>query len=192
LKCDILILRKNAAIQTLLFFPPVEYERAACGTRAVLFVPGGAEEGDEVMARPRKIQSAKKLAEKWAEYKDYCDNRKVLVHDFSSKNSEFVSAELKKSVTYTIEGFCVYIGLSRQCFYDYYDKDERFADIVTRIREECETDAREKFELGVIPSQLAGLWMSKYGYSTKQNMAAELSAGKELPKLYEALTGDDK
>ena len=141
--------------------------------------------------RPRKIASAKKLAEKWAEYKDYCDNRKVLVHDFSSKNSEFVSAELKKSVTYTIEGFCVYIGLSRQCFYDYYDKDERFADIVTRIREECETDAREKFELGVIPSQLAGLWMSKYGYSTKQNMAAELSASKELPKLYEALAGDD-
>ena len=144
------------------------------------------------MARPRKIQSAKKLAEKWAEYKQYCNNRKVLVHDFSSKNSEFVSAELKKSVTYTIEGFCVYIGLSRQCFYDYYDKDERFADIVTRIREECETDAREKFELGVIPSQLAGLWMSKYGYSTKKDMAAELSAGKELPKLYEALTGDDK
>ena len=38
MRCDILILRKNAAIQTLLFFPPVEYERAACGTRAVLFV----------------------------------------------------------------------------------------------------------------------------------------------------------
>ena len=37
------------------------------------------------------------------------------------------------------------------------------------MREECEIDAREKFELGVIPSQLAGLWMSNYGYSTKMD-----------------------
>ena len=149
-------------------------------------------EGDEVMARPRKIQSAKKLAEKWSEYKEYCNNRRAIVHDFSSKNSEFVSAELRKPVTYTIEGFCVYLEISRSTFYEIYGEDERFSDIVTRIREECEIDAREKFEQGVVPSQLAGLWMSKYGYSAKKDMAAELSAGKELPKLYEALTGDDK
>lgn len=142
------------------------------------------------MARPRKIASAKKLAEKWAEYKDYCDNRKVLVHDFSSKNSEFVSAELKKSVTYTIEGFCVFIGLSRQGFYDYYDKDERFVDIVTRIREECETDAREKFELGVIPSQLAGLWMSKYGYSTRQDVNAKVDTSQKLSDIMDQIGGE--
>ena len=130
------------------------------------------------MARPRKIQSAKKLAEKWAEYKEYCNNRRAIVHDFSSKNSEFVSAELRKPVTCTIEGFCVYLEISRSTFYEVYGEDERFSDIVTRIREECEIDAREKFE--------------QYGYSTKKDMAAELSAGKELPKLYEALTGDDK
>lgn len=168
-------------------------ERQPKRTWAVfLCTPGGAEEGDEVMARPRKIQSAKKLAEKWAEYKEYCNNRKAIVHDFSSKNSEFVTAELRKPVTYTIEGFCVYLEISRSTFYEIYGEDERFSDIVTRIREECEIDAREKFEQGVVPSQLAGLWMSKYGYSTKKDMAAELSAGKELPKLYEALTGDDK
>ncbi|GHU90975.1 hypothetical protein FACS1894202_11660 [Clostridia bacterium] len=45
--------------------------------------------------------------------------------------------------------------------------DQRYVDIVTRIREACEVDARKKFELGVIPSQLSGLWMSKYGYTTK-------------------------
>jgi hypothetical protein len=90
-----------------------------------------------------------------------------MTHDFSSKNSEFVSANLKRSVTYTIEGFCVFLDLSRAAFYEYYNKDERYVDIVTRIREECEVDARQKFELGVIPSQLAGLWMSKHGYTTK-------------------------
>ena len=35
------------------------------------------------------------------------------------------------------------------------------------MREECEVDARMKFELGVIPPQLAPLWMSKHGYSIK-------------------------
>ncbi len=119
------------------------------------------------MGRPRKITSVKKLEELWEEYKQNCDNRTVLTHDFSSKNSEFVSARLQRSVTYTIEGFCVFIGVARSTFYEIYANDEKFSDTVTRIREECEIDAREKFELGVIPSQLAGLWMSNYGYSTK-------------------------
>ena len=119
------------------------------------------------MGRPRKIKSVKALEEAWERYKADCNNRMVLTHDFSSKNSEFVSANLKRSVTYTIEGFCVFIGLSRTSFYEIYGKDERYSNTVTRMREECEIDAREKFELGIIPSQLAGLWMSNYGYSTK-------------------------
>ncbi len=119
------------------------------------------------MGRPRKITSVKKLEELWEEYKQNCDNRTVLTHDFSSKNSEFVSAKLQRSVTYTIEGFCVFIGIARSTFYEIYANDEKFSDTVTRMREECEIDAREKFELGIIPSQLAGLWMSNYGYSTK-------------------------
>lgn len=121
------------------------------------------------MGRQRKITSVKKLEELWEEYKDFCNNRTVLAHDFSSKNSKFVSAELTKRVTYTIEGFCVYIGLSRAAFYEYYADNEKYVDMVTRMREECEIDAREKFELGVIPSQLAGLWMSRHGYTTKMD-----------------------
>ncbi len=107
------------------------------------------------------------LAAAWEWYKAACDNKKVLTHEFSAKNSEFVSKELTRSVTYTIEGFCANAGISRQAFYETYGNDETFTDIVTRIREACEVDAREKFELGVVPSQLAGLWMSKHGYSTK-------------------------
>lgn len=120
------------------------------------------------MGRPRKF-NRKTLADAWTAYKADCDNRVVLTHDFSSKNSEFVSAELRRSVTYTIEGFCVFAGIARQDFYATYGDDERFCDIVTRMREECEVDAREKFETGQIPTQLAGLWMSKYGYTTKQD-----------------------
>lgn len=119
------------------------------------------------MGRPRKFNSVKSLEEAWEEYKKDCDNQMVLTHDFSSKNSEFVSKELKRSVTYTIEGFCAFVGISRAAFYERYADNEKFADIVTRMREEAEIDARKKFELQIIPSQLAGLWMSKYGYTTK-------------------------
>lgn len=130
----------------------------------------------EFMGRPRKIRSVKALEDAWEEYKSYCDNQLVLSHEFSAKNSEFVSAELKRKITYTIEGFCVFIGLARSSFYQIYGEDERYSDMVTRMKEECEIDARTKFETGQIPSQLAGLWMSHYGYTTKTdaNIAADV------------------
>lgn len=119
------------------------------------------------MPRPRKFKTAKALSAAWEEYKAWCNDQEVLTHDFSAKNSEFVSAKLKRSVTYTIEGFCAWTGISRSAFYERYAENAAFADIVTRMREECEVDARMKFELGVIDTRLAPLWMSRHGYSTK-------------------------
>lgn len=135
------------------------------------------------MGRSKKITSQKKLQELWEEYKNECDNQMVLTHDFSSKNSEFVSKELKRSVTYTIEGFCVFAGISRQAFYKNYARDDKYVDMVTRMREECEVDARKKFEIQAIPSQLAGLWMSRYGYSVKQDTDISASLSEEKTKL---------
>ena len=126
------------------------------------------------MGRPRKIKSVKALEEAWEEYKQFCDNQTALSHEFSAKNSEFVSANLKRSITYTIEGFCVYIGMARSTFYQIYGEDERFSDMVTRMKEECEFDARRKFELQLIPTQLSGLWMSHYGYSTRTDSSMEM------------------
>ena len=119
------------------------------------------------IGRPRKFKTPEELKAAWEWYKTDCDNQIVLTHEFSAKNSEFVSKELRRAITYTIEGFCDFADISRQSFYDTYGSDPEFVDIVTRIRESCEVDARKKFELGIIPSQLAGLWMSKHGYSTK-------------------------
>lgn len=119
------------------------------------------------MGRSRKFKTAKAMEEAWKEYKDWCNNQRVLTHDFSSKNSEFVSAELKRSVTCTIEGFCVHTGIARSNFYETYAADPRYRDIVTRMKEECEVDARMKFELGVIDPKLAALWMGKHGYGAK-------------------------
>lgn len=144
------------------------------------------------MGRPRKFKSVKQLEEAWEAYKLYCDNQTVLTHDFSSKNSEFVSKELKRSITYTIEGFCVFAGISRAAFYERYADNEKYADTVTRMREECEIDARKKFELQVIPSQLAGLWMSNYGYTTKADTNIySLDAEKnKLDDLIKQMRGD--
>ena len=144
------------------------------------------------MGRPLKIKSPEEMEQFWEAYKQECDNQEVLTHDFSSKNSEFVSAKLKRSITYTIEGFCVYLGIARSKFYETYAKRKRYGDIVTRIREECEDDARKKFELQIIPSQLAGLWMSKYGYTTKveNNLSGGLNTEKtKLDDLLQQMRG---
>ena len=135
------------------------------------------------MGRPRKFNSVKALEDIWEEYKADCDSQMVLTHDFSAKNSEFVSKELKRSITYTIEGFCVFAGISRAAFYERYADNEKFADTVTRMKEECEIDARKKFELGIIPPQLAGLWMSNYGYTTKSEANVSGNLAIEQTKL---------
>ena len=128
------------------------------------------------MGRSRKIQSVAKLRELWEAYKCECDNQVALRHEFSQKKGEFVSAELGRSVTYTIEGFCLFLDISRQTFYNHYANNDQYIDMVTRIREECEVDARKKFELELIPTNIAGLWMSRYGYGAKPDDTKESDA----------------
>lgn len=130
------------------------------------------------MGRPRKFKSAKALSDAWSEYKAWCDGRKAMTHGFSAKNSEFVSRNLQRSVTYTIEGFCAHVGISRQSFYETYAV--QFPDTFTRMREECEVDSRMKFELGIIDSRLAPLWMSRYGYNAKVEPGPDGGGGVQI------------
>jgi hypothetical protein len=142
------------------------------------------------MAKP-KIKNPKELAEKWEEYKSYCDNKTAICHEFSAKQAEFITVELRKPITYTIEGFCVFIGLARSKFYETYADNPRYRDIVICMKEECEIDARAKFEQGTIPTQLSGLWMSKYGYTTKQDATISERKEGQLADLIEGLKEDD-
>ena len=64
--------------------------------------------------------------------------------------------------------------MTEQNFYATYNKNERFELVIARMKEECETDARRKFENNTINSRLAGLWMSRYGYSTKSESKEEV------------------
>ena len=134
--------------------------------------------GGETKGRSGKFKSAKALAEAWAGYKAWCDSRRAMTHGFSSKHAKFVSKELSRSVTYTIEGFCAWSGISRAAFYETYSK--KFPDTFTCMREECEVDARMKFELGVVDSRLAPLWMSRYGYRANAEPEPEEGGGVQI------------
>lgn len=123
--------------------------------------------------KPRAIKSPAQMLRLWEEFKAECDNQSVIAHEFSQRTGTFASAELRKKISYTIEGFCVFLKMPRSSFYTVYSKDSQYHDVVTRIHEECEVDARGKFETGQIPSQLAGLWMSKYGYSTNAGVKVD-------------------
>ena len=142
----------------------------------------------------RKISSPEQMEQLWEKYKDYCDNYQVTQTEFSGKESRFVEGTVKKPITYTIEGFCVYIGLARSKFYETYAESEEYRDIVTRMRDESEADVRKKFETGTIPTQLSALWMSKFGYATKQQTDVNASMSDAdralLERVAKRLDGD--
>lgn len=142
----------------------------------------------------RKIESPEQMEQLWEKYKEYCDNYQVTQTEFSGKESRFVEGTVKKPITYTIEGFCVYIGLARSKFYETYADSEEYRDIVTRMRDESEADVRNKFETGTIPTQLSALWMSKFGYATKQQTDVNASMSDAdralLERVAKRLDGD--
>lgn len=138
--------------------------------------------------RPRKIESPEVMEQLWNEYIEHCNNNTVTVTEFSSKEGRFIEGTVKKPITATIEGFCVYVGIARPKFYETYvdNNSEEFRDIVTRMRNESEQDVRSKFETGTIPTQLSGLWMSRYeNYNTKQQIDVNATVSEADKKLLE-------
>lgn len=122
----------------------------------------------------KMFRTANAMWEKWTAYKMFCDSKTVVRTEFSQKSSEFVTAVIPAPITYTIKGFCLWCGMTEQNFYATYNSDKRFESVIARMKEECEIDARQKFENNTINSRLAGLWMSNYGYSTKTESKEEI------------------
>lgn len=128
------------------------------------------------------------MAELWEEYKNYCNNQTTVKTEFSTREGRFIEGIVKTPITATIEGFCVYIGINRKNFYETYDNLEEYRYIVSCIRAESEQDVREKFEREVIPSKLAGLWMSRYeNYNNKQDINLNGSMSVEDKALLEKI-----
>ncbi len=133
--------------------------------------------------RPRRWKTVAEMAADWEAYKDWCDHRTVLKTQFNSREGHFVTEEVPASVTYEINGFCVWSKITKQAFYEYYADNPKYVDFVKRMQNECEADVRNKLETGVIPTQLAGLWMGRHGYSLKQEEKVKVTTDDDTTAL---------
>lgn len=120
-----------------------------------------------------KWRTAAALEAAWEEYKEYCDNKTVIKTGFSQKDG-FVTSEVPSPITYTIKGFALWAKMTERNFYTTYREKEKFKPVIERMKDECEQDAREKFEQGAIESKLAGIWMANYGYTTNINQMVDM------------------
>lgn len=153
-------------------------------TRKRSKVAAAEQPAARVIGRPKQYKPDE-IEELWEAFKADCDGKTVVRTEFSQRLGKFVTETIPSPITYTKLGFCLFIGLTRQSWHDYYESDPAFAYIATRIEQECERDVRKKFENKTIPSALSGLWMSKFGYSQKQE--TEVKGG--VPVV---IAGEDK
>lgn len=124
------------------------------------------------MGRKKKF-TVEELETKWAEYKEFCDNHTVTRAVFSKKQGDFIERSVKAPISYNVEGFCLFLGLSRSNYYKTYGESKQYQDIVTRVREEAEHDTQVKFEVGMIDPRLAALWLGRYGWTANQRSPSD-------------------
>lgn len=117
------------------------------------------------------------MLQAWQEYKESCDNATVVQTTFSQKDGKYITANIPHPVTYTFKGFANFAGMTETNFYETYREKKGFKSVIACMKEECELDARKKFENGTLDSRLAGLWMSNHGYTTNvdQKVDADMS-----------------
>lgn len=134
--------------------------------------------------RPRKIGCPEEMAILWGEYKAECDNH-TIIKSFV-EHGMLKNIEVRAPRTYTIKGFCLYLGINESTWQRTYKDEQLFSDVVEMIRMDCEVDSRGKFEDGILNPRLAPLWMSSYeGYSAKTQ--TEIKGG--VPVV---ISGEDK
>lgn len=128
--------------------------------------------------------------EKWIAFVEHCMTYEVIEktvtkskhkgttvdgEDRESDFEDFKEKKLIKPKTPTMDGFTIYCNLGSSAMYKYYLNNPEYVDVVTDIRMQSKEVHRQLFEQGSIPTQLSGLWMSQFGYSTKvdTNIKAE-------------------
>lgn len=117
--------------------------------------------------RPRKIGCPEELMQLWSEYKAYCQNH-TRIQTFVDKSGGVKNIEVSAPITCTKTGFCSWFGIVESAFQSTYGEDPLYEDAMDMIRQDSQVDCRSKFEDGTLNPKLAPLWMSRYGYSVKQ------------------------
>lgn len=126
------------------------------------------------VGRPRKF-TPDEIEKRWEKYKAKCDGnvkkRQVTTTTTDAdgkKVKETTVSDVLAPLTYTIDGFCLFLPLSRRLWADYRE-DEDYAEICERIEDECKDNARARFEDGTLNTRLAGIWLGRYPeYRTQQ------------------------
>lgn len=121
----------------------------------------------ESIGRPRKIQSPEHMLELWEAYTEKCDTHtRVQTIVVEGKPHD---VEIRAPLTYTLEGFCLSIPITRKAFDETYRCDPDYEEVVGLIEELTHVDARSKFEDGTLNPKLAALWMGRHkGYVARQ------------------------
>ena len=118
--------------------------------------------------RPRKIGCPEEMQTLWEEYKCDCDNHMVRRSQYDKDTRRVNNILVYAPRTYTIKGFCIFVGITESSFERTYRSDELYSDILELMDMETEIDARGKFEDGSLNAKLAALWMGRHkGYSVK-------------------------
>ncbi len=126
------------------------------------------------VGRPRKF-TPDEIEKRWEKYKAKCDGnvkkRQVTTTTTDAdgnKVKETTVSDVLSPLTYTIDGFCLFLPLSRRLWADYRE-DEDYAEVCERIEDECKDNARARFEDGTLNTRLAGIWLGRYPeYRTQQ------------------------
>ncbi len=126
------------------------------------------------VGRPRKF-TPDEIEKRWEKYKAKCDGnvkkRQVTTTTTDAdgnKVKETTVSNVLAPLTYTIDGFCLFLPLSRRLWADYRE-DEDYAEVCERIEDECKDNARARFEDGTLNTRLAGIWLGRYPeYRTQQ------------------------
>ena len=148
-------------------------------------------DGKNATGRPRAYQTAQQLEDKINEY-------------FKQQDTQKIEITRKGSVYKTTKPY-MFVDLLLHCFYHRdsaspyiegeYDKEDtktdkglNFSDILKRAKDKCLVNQYTGATIGVLDSRMVALNLqSNYGYSTKQNIDADVTAKQARPLTREEL-----
>ncbi|MCF0106933.1 MAG: hypothetical protein HUJ53_09235 [Holdemanella sp.] len=136
----------------------------------------------------KAFKTPQDMLDAWNRYKEHCNTRTVVQTVFSQKDGKFVSSEVPHPITCTLKGFSSYMGMDESTLFKTYTENKNFKSVIACMKQDCENDAREKFENGTLDSRLAGLWMSNHGYTTNVEQKVEADMSLDIKIDY----GDDE
>jgi len=134
--------------------------------------------------KPKRIKTPARLMQLWEDYKTECRQTRTeeeveeTYTDLTTGNSTTTARMIKRRtpVTPTWTGFAGFIGMSRNGLDQIYRTDPEFSETIQIILDEQEQIARRAFETGTLNAKLAPLWMSRHGYTLKQDVSASVTA----------------